>query len=590
MKGRKYDFLDTLPIFTYLTEEELEAVALISTEYEFDEDAVIAYQRDVADKFYMVRSGRLYARGVDEMGIVRESAAYGEGDYFKDIWLFAPLTHTATIRATDAGRLLVIERDDFVHFLDTHPGALGHLAPEYDPEGQHVAGLSPEAWEEARKSRVAGSQPSFRARDLPADALVEYATRRSRWLLFLKLFPLIFALVVGLFGYGYMSMTSSFLSGPLFTVGIPLALVIVFGAVILLQWIDWRNDYFVITTGHIIHYEFNLSLSKFGTVVMRTPVDQVQSVEIERPNFLANLLNVGTVRVTTAAQSAVIYFDYIDDPHAVHQTLTRLQQRVRELDAGREQALMRQSLESHFQASASYKEVVDDEESSLPPRPQGLWERIKENYGGRVVDGEVVTYRKHFIVLLFQLRWPMLVGSVLILLGAFMLYVGTDLMILWILLLLLILVDFGWLIWQGEDWRNDTFQVTSRYVVDIDRSPFGTGESRKQAELSNVQNINADRPGLLPTLFNYGNVYIETAGASADITFENVANPNQVQRDIFDHREAFRARQRVREGAQRRKEYAVLLDVYKQAVEQERIPRRTPPRDIDGQVDAGVTE
>ncbi|MFW6062995.1 MAG: cyclic nucleotide-binding domain-containing protein [Chloroflexota bacterium] len=590
MNGPKYDFLDTLPIFTYLTQEELEAVARISTEYEFDEGAVVAYQRDVAEKFYMVRSGRLYARGVDEMGVVRESEAYSEGDCFKDIWLFAPRAHTATIRATDPGRLLVIERDDFVHFLETYPEALDHLAPEYDNDGQHIAGLSAEAWEEARKSRMAESQPSFRARDLPADALVEYATRRSRWLLLLKLFPLVFLLLILLSAFGYVSMNSGFLSAPLFATGIPLLLVLIFGAVIFLQWLDWRNDYFVITTRHIIHYEFSLSLSKFGTVVMRTPVDQVQSVEIERPNFLANLLNVGTVRVTTAAQSTVIYFDYIDDPHAVHQTLTRLQQRVRELDAGREQALMRESLESHFRAGASYKEVEDDEESYQPPPPPGLWQRFRENYGARVVDGDVVTYRKHFVVLLFQLRWPMLVGSVLLLLGSFMLYIGTDLLVLWILLLVLMLVNFAWLTWQGEDWRNDTYQVTSRYVVDIDRSPFGTGESRKQAELSNVQNINADRPGLLPTLFNYGNVYVETAGASADITFENVANPNQVQRDIFDHREAFRARQRVREGAQRRKEYAVLLDVYKQAEEQERIPRRTPPRDIDGQMDAEVPE
>ncbi len=136
-------------------------------------------------------------------------------------------------------------------------------------------------------------------------------------------------------------------------------------------------------------------------------------------------------------------------------------------------------------------------------------------------------------------------------------------------------------IWRFEDWRNDTFQVTDRYVVDIDRAPFGFGESRKQAELGNVQNVNADRPGFFQTILNFGNVHIETAGASADITFEQVANPSRVQSDIFARREQYAQNQRIREGQQRRKEYAVFIDAFQQAVEQDRLPRRTPPIDDD---------
>jgi hypothetical protein len=137
----------------------------------------------------------------------------------------------------------------------------------------------------------------------------------------------------------------------------------------------------------------------------------------------------------------------------------------------------------------------------------------------------------------------------------------------------------GWLVWRLEDWRNDIYQITDRYVMDIDRSPFGFGESRKQADLGNVQNATANKPGIVATLFNYGNVTVETAGASPDIIFERVAHPNRVQSDIFKRREQYRNRQRIQEGEQRRKEYAVLLDVYHQAQEQERIPKRTPDQE-----------
>ncbi|MFW6096514.1 MAG: cyclic nucleotide-binding domain-containing protein [Chloroflexota bacterium] len=582
MAESRVAFLDTLPTFKYLTHEELRALAEISKEYEVSEGAVLAYQRDVADALYIVRSGRVYARGVDEQGIVREAQAYAEGDLINDARLFTPQAHPATIRVTDAGRIIVIRSQDFLQFLERFPGALDNLAPEYNEEGEVVAGLSQEAWDEAQKSMIAPEHPPYPAAQLPAEELIEFATRRSRWLLVLKIVPLGILTVLFIAGYTYLSLTFELFSGLLLGAVVPILVTLVLGAVMILTWLDWRNDFFVITTRHIIHYEYNLSLRNFGTVIKRTPVEQVQSVEVEIPNFLAYILDIGTARITTAAQSAVIYFDYIDDPAAVRETLTRLQRRVRELDAGREQALMRESLESHFEAGSPFVEVEEpDDAATEPRREQGLISRLRYRFGGRIVDGNVVTYRKHAFILLTAVRWPVLMGSILFLIFTAYLYFGVDSLALWAVWFLAGLVNLGWFVWQVEDWRNETYQVTNRYVIDIDRQPFGTGESRKQAELSNVQNINSDRPGLLPTLFNYGNVYIETAGVSADMTFENVANPNQVQRDIFDHREQFRRQQRVREGAQRRKEYAVMLDVYKQALEQGRIPRRTPPAETE---------
>ena len=44
------EFLGKLTIFSDLSEEELEDLARICEEYEFDNGATIAYQRDVADK------------------------------------------------------------------------------------------------------------------------------------------------------------------------------------------------------------------------------------------------------------------------------------------------------------------------------------------------------------------------------------------------------------------------------------------------------------------------------------------------------------------------------------------------------------
>ena len=583
----KKAFLKRIPIFKNLEGEALARLAEIATEYEFDEGAVLAYQRDVADKFYIVREGRLFARSVGERGIVRDSRSYFAGDSFKDVWLFTAKAHDATVSAATAGRVIIIEQNDFQQLLEDYPEALKALVPDINASDQQIAGLSEEAWAEARKSQIAPETEKVgQATGLMPGELIEYVSRRTPWLAVIRLI-LPVTLLFLFFPVFFFIIRPGFplLQGVLPSIVIPLVITIFFGSVILFLYFDWANDYFVITNRHIMHYEFNLSLRHFGSQVTKTPVDQIQSVEVEKPNLVANLLDVGTARITTAAATGIIRFDYINDPGLVRDTLDQVRQRVRELDAGREQAVMREALEDHFGLGAPYERFQEELMGLEAPRPASegsLLRRIVERYGARVVQGDVITYRKHIFVLLAGSRWPLLTGLLLVTLAIVLLYFQVDLGFFWLVFVLLGFADFLWLTWSVEDWRNDTFQVTDRYVIDIDRSPFGTGESRKQAQLSNIQNINSDRPGLLPTLFNYGNVYIETAGATADITFESVVNPNQVQRDIFERREQFQQRQRVREGAQRRKEYAVLLDVYKQAVEQDRIPQRTPPPRQDG--------
>jgi hypothetical protein len=290
----------------------------------------------------------------------------------------------------------------------------------------------------------------------------------------------------------------------------------------------------------------------------------------------------------TAAQQGIVLFDFIDNPSEVEEIINRLRQHVQAMDVGQIQSTMRASLEEHFKTEPSYEKVALEEgEEEIDERPEildrslGLLSRIRRGVSSRVEDGNVITYRKH-IFTLFRRTWWLIAASI----AFFALAIVVTSITAALILLILWGISLAWLIWRFEDWRNDTFQVTDRFVIDIDRRPFGFGESRKQAELGNVQNINADRPGLLPTIFNYGFVYIETAGASADITFEKVVNPNRIQSEIFKRREEFRQKQRKSESQQRRKEYAILLDVYQQAQEQDRLPRRTPTGDTPPEEEA----
>jgi CRP-like cAMP-binding protein/uncharacterized membrane protein YdbT with pleckstrin-like domain len=581
MESRQ-EFLARVSAFEALEPDELEDLAAIAQERIYPEGAVIAYQRDVADEMYVVRSGRLISVALSEDGQSRQWRRYMAGDVIGDTWLFSAHTHPATIKADRESRILVIRRDPFLRFMAEHPDVLDDLK------------FSAEALDEARHSTLALPSRRYGSVSLMPDEIVHYESRRSIYYFLLRalapalgivLVPaLIFLTLRSLelwSAWGFWAYLLTFLP-----------------SVFLILWVlylalDWSNDWFVITNKHLIHYE--LDLRTFSSSVSKIPVDQIQSVEVEKSNLWANLFNVGVARITTAAQSTALIFNFIDNPDAVRDTIVGMQQQVTAVEAGREQATMRRSVEQHFHVDEPYEVVGEEEELSEeeeelyewveePPsffeRVALFWEAFSRSFRTRVEVDDSIVYRKHVFVLARRVAYPVLALLFFLALTAAFFYwqVGAQLLPF---MLIPILISLGFLIWRFEDWRNDTYQLTNQFVVDIDRRPFGFGESRKQAELGNVQNVNADRPYLLATLFNYGFVEIETAGATADIIFENVAEPNQVQADIFRRRELFRQQMRRRQREAQREEYAVLLDVYHQANEQKRIPRRTPTGDLE---------
>ena len=581
MPGR-IEFLQQLDLFRELTEDEIIDLARVAKEYEFEDGAVIAYQRDVADSMYIVREGRLYVQRLDTSGAVRESKAYTSGEYFGEKWLFAPATHPATIKGRGNGRVIIIDGTGFLSFLSAHLDALDALAPQFDEAtGELVAGLPQDVWDEATKysERVGSDRAPI---TLLPDEVVEYKTRGSvKWLIATELAPILIFLVVLPFIY---SGTESLGDSIFWFIGVPIMAVIGLLVTIfsVLEIIDWYVDYLIITNKHLVVREFELSRAHIKS--NQIPISQIQSVQTLKPDFLSNFLGIGTVRITTASSVGTIDFDRIDNPIAVEETINRLTMRVKAISEAESQAIMRKSLEDYFEQPPAYHQVtLDDVEiQTAPAEPTpSFFNSILNRYRWRVIEGDVTTYRKHFFVLIREVAAPTIMGIILIALwwNTHIYLINMPSAVLWFVFGLLGFFNFIWFIWQIEDWRNDTFQVTSRFVIDVDRKPLGFAENRKQAPLSVIQNVNAERPGLLPTIFNYGFVQVETAGADADIQFEKVSRPSEIQSDIFRRLDEFQQQQRLNEGRQRRKEYAILMDVYKQATEQSRIPRRTPDQE-----------
>lgn len=77
------------------------------------------------------------------------------------------------------------------------------------------------------------------------------------------------------------------------------------------------------------------------------------------------------------------------------------------------------------------------------------------------------------------------------------------------------------------DHHLDVWLVTDAHVIDIQQNSLFNRNVAKQ-QLSRIQDVEAEVKGVLPTLFNYGNILIQTAGTTERITFTQVPNPHAI--------------------------------------------------------------
>ncbi|HEY8069413.1 MAG TPA: cyclic nucleotide-gated ion channel [Burkholderiales bacterium] len=120
---RRREFVDTwnlvakVPLFRNLDASRIAAVASVLRGRRAERGERLIRKGDQADSMYFIVSG--------EIEVDQETDAprgrLGAGDFFGEIALIADRTRTATVTALSACRLLVLDKEDFESFMDTHP-------------------------------------------------------------------------------------------------------------------------------------------------------------------------------------------------------------------------------------------------------------------------------------------------------------------------------------------------------------------------------------------------------------------------------------------------------------------------------------
>jgi hypothetical protein len=86
--------------------------------------------------------------------------------------------------------------------------------------------------------------------------------------------------------------------------------------------------------------------------------------------------------------------------------------------------------------------------------------------------------------------------------------------------------------------------VTNLRIVDVDQVNL-FHHTTSELSLANVEDVTSETKGLLGTIFDFGTVYIQTAGARERFAFENVPRPREVAKVIV---ELYRKQPRAQQG------------------------------------------
>ncbi len=520
-------------------------IAGLLKEESFVPDEPIFRQGAIPDRFYMIQLGAVritQVLGKEE----RRLAILTTGDYFGEDALLAKHQHTATAIAVQKSYMFSLDAETFRLLLKKFPRLKAAL--EVSTDSRRLA----------RKLQFKWLRP---------DEVIYFLARKHEVMLARALSGPILGLALPLFLFGYFFLTRSFFA--IFAGGV---LSVIVGLWALWNWIDWGNDYYILTNQRVIWLERVVGVYDSR---QEAPLSTVLSVGVETDQA-GRLLDYGSVIVRTF--TGKIPFSHVPRPYEAAHLIEEQWTRTKRAASQTEKEAMRNVLRQKMGLTVETKIEEEREKASLQTTPtfyrRSMLKVIGSNWFNlRLEDSGTITYRKHWFVLWKQI-WQPSVLIVLLLIGIVMrivhialtpglvlldfnrsIPIDTELLVLPVLLVPVI----GWWIYQYVDWRNDIFQVTPDQIVDIDKKPLGT-EERRAAPLENILSTESERLGLTGYLFNYGNVYITVGGTHLD--FEDVLDPAAVQADIDRRREARIARKREAEAAAERERMSDWLVAY----------------------------
>jgi hypothetical protein len=520
--------LKEMALFRGLSEAQVEEVAARLQDHILPANKLLYGPGDRAENFYIVVSGRLLHQEVAE-GQRTGEYLLEPGDPFGAEAILAETERQAAVSALKDTHLLYLPKRDFLSVVTTYPEvaeSLNHLL--------------------AGRQLLAEVEFNF----LEPSEVVHFVARKHIGYLWFRFTRSMLLAIVGMLAF---LMAINLGSGGLHFYAVMAGGLLLFAAVALGIWeaLDWRNDYYLITNLRVVWLEQVLLRSSSR---IEAPLANIQAVNVHT-TLIGRLLGFGDIVVRTI--TGTVLMPSVGAPmltkHLIEDYAARTKKDGRQARHDSIRSAVRESLGLEQSAPAPSS-----------PRPTLTMVDTSERFSlfkTRTVRGDTIIYHKHWFSLLSSLALPA-VFAVAVLVGVPFVFGGFPSSGFgWLLSFAAFVAPLTFIAYRVLDWQNDVYLVTPDTLIDSDKKPLGS-EVTRSAPLANVLSLENHKSSLIGILLNFGVVRIKVGDTSLD--FENVANPAQVQQDIFARMEALKAKLERTQADDERKRMTEWLRVYEQ--------------------------
>ncbi len=530
--NERIEFLSHTPIFGELCHDEISDIADRLIERKIAQDEILFKQNDVADNFYIIVSGHIrvwYTRGSKRVDI----GLFENGDHLGEYGLLFRHPRTASAMATEETTLLYLDEEDFNWLVRTCPKVKLHL----------------EAIKHTHRRAM-----RLRFDWLSEGEVIYLISRRHVFLLARDIIaPFLIALVL----FALFLMSKQIESNIINTILVYLTggLLLVFPIPLgIWKFADWRNDYFIVTNQRVVWLEQVLLKSDSRR---EAPLSAIQSVKVDT-NFWGRTFNFGNVTVRT--YTGRVEMTNVDNPSQMNELIERLIKRVRRKNQQAKLDEIARTIRQRLNYDTEKDKERTQNQTNNSQTSLDKNSRRPGPFSTREVDGDIITYHKHWFVLFKKLIWPTIIVPTILIISILLL-VKNKVPAEQVFITGLILVGFCavWWIYVYTDWDNDIYRLTKDKIIDREKKPLGK-ESVQSAPLVNVLSVEHERPTLLNIILDIGTVKINVG----DITllFYDVHNPARVHQDIFDYQETLEYEGKKREAERENNRMATWLEIY----------------------------
>jgi uncharacterized membrane protein YdbT with pleckstrin-like domain len=506
--------LSGMGVFRGLSQHQIELMAEEFELVRLEAEQHLSIAAGENDDFYVILSGEVeLSRRINKRDVDRETLV--GGDHFGEFVLLGTREHSLSAIALQDTHLLRLNQQDFNRLLDDRSEIRQFL----------LASITSRRLAHARRFIWLSKDEHI------------YLILRKHWTYLLV--SLVAPTLLAWLGLAMIFLSVGIVANTFRLIVEWVGIFLLGGSVlfVLWQWLDWANDYYLITDQRAIWLERIIGLYENR---QEAPLSTVLTVSVHR-SWLGRILGYGDVVVRTYTGQIVMRAVGMAEQLAgvLEEQLRRQRDVVQRVQTEALESAIRQRL-----GLATGDEATPEQAPVAPARtPDSVrlayrtntWRMLTTGlFKVRIEEEGAIIYRKHWILLLKRIWKPSiaLIGLLVVLAMAFpSLFANFSApMVIGVGFLVLLGIAIWWL-YEYVDWINDIYILTPDQIMDIYRTPLGR-EDKKTAPLENILSLEHQRIGILGVLLNFGNVIAMVGTAS--FVFRGVYNPTAVRQEIFE--------------------------------------------------------